>query len=98
MPNHSGENQFSIFFLILQNYGIVQIARAYIDDIVIFSRILQKYIQHLYTLFRLFSEVCIYLNFDKTLLGFPFITLLKQKIDGLGISIIKEKIKAVSLL
>jgi hypothetical protein len=59
---------------------------------------LQEHIQHLHILFKLFSEICIYLNFDKTFLGFPSITLLEQKIDDLGIFIIEKKIKAVSSL
>jgi hypothetical protein len=75
-----------------------QFARAYIDDIIVFSRILQKYIQHLHILFKLFNEIYIYLNSDKIFLGFLFITLLEQKIDNLSIFIIKEKIKIVSLL
>jgi hypothetical protein len=39
----------------------------------------------LFRLFRLFSEIYICLNFDKTFLGFSFIILLEQKVDDLGI-------------
>jgi hypothetical protein len=45
MSGHSGENQFSIFFLILQNYGIVQKLGAIIANNVALNNILYRTIE-----------------------------------------------------
>lgn len=53
--------------------------RAYIDDIVVFSRTLEKHVNHLHQIFDLFSRLNISLNPKKSYLGYPTIQLLGQK-------------------
>jgi len=48
----------------------------YIDDIVYNSKSLLEYLDDLYKLFTLFTEVGIFINSSKIFLGYPDISLL----------------------
>ena len=73
-------------------------ARAYIDDIIAFSRTLLEHLSHLRTLFSLYRKHRISLNPKKTFLGYPSITLLGQRVDSLGMSTSEEKLAAIRSL
>ena len=51
-------------------------ARAYIDDIVIFSAILKNYIRYLRAVFRLFAKYNIAINPKKTFINYFSVKLL----------------------
>lgn len=70
--------------------------KAYIYDIVIFSATLNDHLAHLAKIFQLFVQHNVTLNPQKAYLGFPSITLLGQKVNGLGLTSATEKIAAIS--
>ena len=72
--------------------------RAFVDDIIVFSRTLAEYISHLRQLFYLLRKKRASLSPTKSFLGFPFVMLLGQRVDSLGISTAEEKIKAITSL
>ena len=80
--------------IILQ--GHKHYAKAYINDIVIFSATLDEHLTHLRRIFRLFVTHNIVLNPHKAYLGYPSITLLGQKVNGLGLTSASEKIAAIT--
>ncbi len=69
--------------------------KYYIDDIVIFSKIFEQYIEHLNTIFELFDALGITLKNIKTYLDYPSIILLGQRVDDFGIFYTKERITAI---
>ena len=73
-------------------------ARAYIDDIVVFSQTLDEHLEHLRKIFRLCEVRRITLSPNKSFLGYPTVTLLGQRVDSLGLSTSEEKIKAIQSL
>ena len=73
-------------------------SRAYINDIIAFSKTLSGHLTHLRTLFGLFRERRININPKKTFLGYPSITLLGQRVNSLGISTSKDKLAAIKAL
>lgn len=70
-------------------------AKAYIDDIVIFSATLEEHIQHLRAIFGLFVEHNVALNPQKAYIGYSSITLLGQKVNGFRLTLAAKKIKAI---
>jgi len=73
-------------------------ARAYIDDVVIASKTLSEHIQHLHTVFELFTKVGISIKPSKAFLGYPSVRLLGQHVDSLGLATADEKLQAISQL
>ena len=73
-------------------------ARAYVDDIVVFSNTLEEHLQHLDKIFALFDEYNLAIKPTKTYLGFPSVALLGQKVDSLGLSTTEEKLAAINQL
>ena len=71
-------------------------AKAYIDDIVILSATLDDHLAYLARIFQLFVQHNVTLNPQKAYLGYPSITLLGQKVNGLGLTSATEKIAAIS--
>jgi len=69
--------------------------RAYIDDIVTFSKDLNAHIPHLQSMFGLLQEFNIAVAPDKTNIGFPTIKLLGQYVDSLGLSTHEERVAAI---
>ena len=70
--------------------------RAYIDNIVVFSKTLEDHLIHLNEVFNLLASLDIVLAPTKTFLGFPSTTLLGQKVDSFGMAAASEKIQAIS--
>ena len=71
-------------------------SRAFIDDIVIFSESVDEHLSHLRAIFSLFNSMNITLKATKSFLGYPSVTLLGQKVDGLGLTTSAEKLEAIS--
>ena len=73
-------------------------ARAYMDDMIVFSRTLDKHIEHLHQLLSLFRERRISLAPNKSFVGYPSVRLLGQKVDAFGMSTAEDKIAAIAAL
>ena len=73
-------------------------ARAYVDDVVIFSRSLQEHHLHLSKVFSLFQSNGISVNPAKAFLGYPSVHLLGQKVNSFGLSTADDKLEAISQL
>src|SRR5205814_9932466 len=59
---------------------------------------LKEHIQHLRTLFQLFSKMNISINPSKAFIGYPSIRILCQHTDSLGLSTEAVKLEAISRL
>ncbi|PPJ59008.1 hypothetical protein CBER1_11528 [Cercospora berteroae] len=70
-------------------------SRAYIDDIVIYSRTFEDHLLDLDRVFRALDEVDISISPAKTFVGFPSTKLLGQRVSGLGYTTHEEKVKAI---
>ncbi len=79
--------------LILRPYR--NYARYYVDDIVIFFKIFEQYIEYLDTIFELFDVLGIIFKDIKNYLDYLSIILLEQRVDGFGISCVKERIVVI---
>ena len=73
-------------------------AKAYIDDIVVRSKSLTEHINHLRQLFRLFVCKNIELNLVKIFLNYPKVTLLRQRINALDLTITEKRMRALTSL
>lgn len=69
---------------------------AYVDDIIIFSKTLEKYQQHLPEVFSALDDQNIALSSKKSCIGFRSVKLLGQKVDVLGLAIAEDKLKAIA--
>jgi len=70
--------------------------RIYMNDIVIFSRTLEKHLKHLHVIFSLFRRLRICLTSTKSFLEYSFVSLLGQKIDDFELTISAKKLVAIS--
>ena len=61
-------------------------ARAFIDDIIIFSHSLEEHVDHLRQVFQILKDKRIDLSPTKLFIGYPSIKLLGQRVDALGMS------------
>ena len=73
-------------------------AKAFVDDIIIFSRTLQEHLSHLRQIFELFRSKRVSLSPTKSFIGYPSVILLGQRVDELGMSTSQEKIQAITSL
>ena len=73
-------------------------AKAYVDDMIAFSKSLPEHLRHLRTLFQLFREKRISLSPTKSFLGYPSVILLGKRVDSLGLTTSEEKLAAISAL
>ena len=73
-------------------------ARAYVDDIVIFSKTLDEHVQHLRQVFSVLKQNNISVKPSKAFLGYPTVHLLGQKVDSLGLATTEQKLAAISKL
>src|SRR5436309_934560 len=65
---------------------------CYIDNIIIFSKILQNHFQHLNMMFSLFDKLKIMLKKVKTHLEYLSIILLDQQVDDFDMTFLKKRI------
>lgn len=73
-------------------------ARAYIDDIVIFSCTFEIHLQHLQQVFEKLKEFRFVLSPKKFFLSYPLISLLDQKVNSLGLTSDQDKLAAIQSL
>lgn len=72
--------------------------RVYIDNIVIFFKILKEYLQYLQTIFCLLNFKNIILLFKKFFLDYFFVIFLEQKIDIFDLIVFVDKIAIIKSL
>jgi tRNA isopentenyl-2-thiomethyl-A-37 hydroxylase MiaE len=71
-------------------------AKAYIDDVVVFSKTLNDHLEHFDKVFVLFQKMNITLKTIKTYLEYLTIALLDQKVDNLDLFTIENKLKTIA--
>lgn len=75
-----------------------QFAKAYVDDMVVYSKTLQEHLTHLRKIFEMYRQRRISLSPGKSFLGYPSVILLGQRVDSLGLTTSEEKLAAISSL
>lgn len=83
---------------IIREKKLGEFCKAYIDDIVSYSKSLDDHLAHLRRLFTVFQDMNLTMSPEKTFLGFPSIQLLGQHVDGMGLSTSAEKLAAIASL
>ena len=73
-------------------------AKAYVDDIVVFSRTKKEHERHLRQIFEVLAENNISIKPTKAFIGYPSVSLLGQKIDSFGLTTAEEKLNAITKL
>ncbi|KAI1002601.1 hypothetical protein K3495_g5603 [Podosphaera aphanis] len=73
---------------------ILRQERAYIDDIVIFSRTFADHLRDLRSVFQKLTNHNIHLSPKKCFLNYPSVALLGQKVDALGLASAEDKLRA----
>ena len=73
-------------------------ARAYMDDIVIFSTSLEEHEDQLRQIFGILEDYNICLSPHKSFIGYPSVALLGQRVDALGLATAEEKLAAIRKL
>ena len=68
---------------------------VYIDDIVIFSKIVEEHLIPLTQILQIFADLNIALKLSKFFFGFSSISLLGEKVDSLGLTTSNDKLKAI---
>ena len=109
--SHRGQEQFNVAVMGFKNSPayvqrkidtILRIykafAKAYVDDIVVFSRTLEEHVSHLRQVFQLLDSYGIRLSPKKSYLGYPTVALLGQKVDAFGLTIAADKLAAIANL
>ena len=71
-------------------------ARAYVNDIVIFSKTIEEHAQYLRFIFVILQHNNIFIKFSKVFLSYSSVALLKQKINFFNFFINVEKLKAIT--
>ena len=84
------QKQIDRFFRIYQKF-----VKIYIDDIIIFSRILEKHVTYLRQIFDKFVQFNIFIKFIKTFIDYLFVQLLDQKIDFYTLFTNEKKLKTI---
>ena len=75
-----------------------QYVRAYVNDIMIFNKILMKHVQHLHAVFDLLNFKKMTLSFKKSFLDYSTVILLRQKVDAFDFIAAADKIAAIQKL
>ena len=73
-------------------------AQEYVNDVIIFFKILTDHLIHLNTILSLFSQLQISLKEIKSFIDYSLITLLSQKIDDVRLSTSDEKLMTLTKL
>ena len=109
--SHREQKQFNIAVMSYKNSSpyvqkkidfllriVRRFAKAYVDDIVVFSRTLKEHKAHLHEVFGILDSYEVRLASKKSYLGYSTIALLKQKIDAFDFIIIVDKLTAIANL
>ena len=70
-------------------------ARIYVNDIVIFSKTIEKHVVYLRSIFDMLQHNNIFIKFNKVFLNYSFVILLNQKMNSFDLFINVEKLKAI---
>jgi hypothetical protein len=70
----------------------------FIDEIIIFSNFIKKYLEYLEKILVLFQKLCFYLFIDKKFLNYFSVQFLNYKINKLGLLMIEEYITIIKNL
>ena len=73
-------------------------ARAYVDDIVMFSHIKKEHERHLRQIFDVLKKNNIFIKSAKVFFDYSSMSFLDQKIDSLELVTSKEKLKTIAKL
>ena len=73
-------------------------ARAYVDDVMIFSKTLKEHVKHFYQTFNTLNFNNITLQFVKTFVDYSTIQLLSQKVNSFDLTTVEDKFRAIALL
>ncbi|CAI6082148.1 unnamed protein product [Clonostachys chloroleuca] len=73
-----------------------EFARAYVDDIVIFSNTLEEHLQHVKTIFDLFESLGLWLAPGKSFVGYQRVQLLGHAVDGEGVALTDDRVNALA--
>ena len=84
-----------IYFILWNQWTFVKI---YINDIIIFSKIFEKHVEHLKTIFKILIFKWISVSFIKSFLCYSPIKLLKQWMNALNMTISKIKFIVINKL
>jgi len=71
-------------------------ARAYVNNIVIFSNTLEEHLKHLHNVFITLKRMRICLSSEKSFLIYSSVQLLEQWVDVLGLATLKDKLVAIA--
>ena len=107
--SHQGQKTFKVAVMRYQNsFAYVQriidrilqrqraYARAYVDDIVIFSNTLKEHLKHLHNVFVTLKRMRICLSSKKSFLTYSFIQLLEQRVDVLELATSEDKLVTIA--
>ncbi|AEO59281.1 hypothetical protein MYCTH_2065342, partial [Thermothelomyces thermophilus ATCC 42464] len=72
--------------------------RVYINDIIIFSKMEEEYLEHLYTIYKILDKAYIYISIAKSFIGYPAIRLLRYIVNSKGITKTDNRIAAFKKL
>ena len=70
-------------------------AKIYVDDIVVFNRILKKHLNYLRQIFQLLNFYDIRLSSKKSFLNYSIVVLFDQKIDVFDFIIVVDKLTTI---
>ena len=73
-------------------------AKAYVNDIVVFSNSLKKHLRHLNQIFAFFKRMNIVLKINKIFFDYSIISLLNQRVDSLKLIIATNKFETIFVL
>ena len=73
-------------------------SRAYVDDIVIFSKFKEDHLTHLRDVFDILAKNNIAINSKKAFIDYSSVILLEQRVTSLRLSINQQKVKAIASL
>ena len=106
--NHRNQESFNVIVMKFKNSSIYvqrqidrllrqhrNYVRAYVNDILVFSRIKKKHEKHLRVVFSMLKKNNISIKFIKTFIDYFSVSLLDQKIDSLNLIIVIEKLKTI---
>lgn len=72
--------------------------KAYINNVIIYSKTFNKHVAHLHKIFTLFTNHNINIKPIKTFLSYTEIDLLGQRVNFIGFFIAKAKLEAIAKL
>ena len=72
--------------------------RAYVDDIMIFFKILKNHVKHFYQIFNTLNLNNIFLQSAKVFIDYSIVQLLGQKVNSFDLTTIENKLRIIALL